>query len=88
MSMWLAGSRVIARIEETKQSLLICRVRSVLPCIETSVCLIEVFRFEQIGLFLIGLGDQHEVIGDDGELVEDQDMSRALLRYVCDQKVC
>jgi hypothetical protein len=67
----LAGSTVLARVEEGKQALLLA-IRSGLPRLQTSERRLQVILFKNMCLLLIGLGGNNEVFSDDGELIEHQ----------------
>lgn len=66
MSVRLAGSTMLARVEEGKQTLLLA---SVLPYFQASVCHVQIILFQYMRLLLVGLRGKDEVFGNDRELV-------------------
>ena len=65
--MWLAGSRMLSRIEETKE------LFSIIPvCFQTLVRRIQIILLQQIRLFFEVFCCQYKVIWNDWKLVQDE----------------
>jgi hypothetical protein len=72
MPMRLAGATVVSGVEESKQSPLLAVV---LPCLQASIRRLQVILLENVRLLLVRLRGKNEVSRDDGEFVEDQQMT-------------
>lgn len=88
MSVRLAGSTMVSRVEEGEKPPFLAVVLRVSPRLQASVGCFQVILLQQVRLLLIELCCEDEVLRDDWVLVQDEQVGWVVGRYVCYPELC